>query len=141
MQITCCGCNQEKVEARLTNGEEIYPHREDLYDLPFWKCDTCDNFVGCHHKTSNRTQPLGCIPTKELRKMRSIIHRMLDPLWKYGNHKRKDVYGWLSNSTGKPYHTANLCSIEDCEEIIKLLAEFRETYVDEYKKTCSYPNR
>ena len=56
--IFCCGC-QRKVDARLTNGEEMYPHRYDLANLPFWKCDVCQNFVGCHHKTKNRTKPLG----------------------------------------------------------------------------------
>jgi hypothetical protein len=50
--IFCCEC-REKVNARLTEGEEIYPHREDLKDLPFWICDKCKNFVGCHHKTDN----------------------------------------------------------------------------------------
>ncbi len=68
MLIYCCGCN-EKIKARLTNGEEIYPHRTDLYLLPFWKCDSCGNFVGCHHKTDNPTKPLGCIPSHQRLKM------------------------------------------------------------------------
>ena len=45
-EILCCGCGGEKVQARLTHGSEIYPHRKDLYSLPFWKCDACGNFVG-----------------------------------------------------------------------------------------------
>ncbi|NTG07102.1 hypothetical protein [Rhizobium rhizogenes] len=56
--LFCCGC-QAEVSARLTDGKEIYPHRRDLHDLPFWKCDACKNFVGCHHKTANHTKPLG----------------------------------------------------------------------------------
>jgi hypothetical protein len=64
--IYCCGC-ESAVQARLTDGREIYPHRPDLADLPFWKCDGCGNHVGCHHKTNDRTRPLGNIPTPEIR--------------------------------------------------------------------------
>ena len=39
MLIYCCGCAQD-VTARLTDGSEIYPHRLDLADIPFWVCDT-----------------------------------------------------------------------------------------------------
>jgi len=77
--IYCCGC-LIKVNARLTDGSEIYPHRKDLSSLPFWVCDKCGNYVGCHHKTSNRTAPLGCIPTSEIRAARNRIHKMLDPM-------------------------------------------------------------
>ena len=55
--LYCCGCDTG-TEARLTNGAEIYPHRPDLHELPFWKCDKCGNFVGCHHKTKDRTRPM-----------------------------------------------------------------------------------
>jgi len=79
MKIFCCACKSD-VNARLTNGSEIYPHRSDLSSIPFWKCDDCGNFVGCHHKTSKPTQPLGHIPTPEIRKARQHIHMILDPL-------------------------------------------------------------
>jgi len=73
MEIWCCECSI-KVKARLTDGSEIYPHREDLYSLPFWKCDQCGNFVGCHHKLkSNPNQPLGCIATRDIRKARKTF--------------------------------------------------------------------
>lgn len=62
MKIYCTGCGKD-VQARLTDGAERYPHRPDLYELPFWKCDTCGNYVGCHHKTRAPTKPLGCIAT------------------------------------------------------------------------------
>ena len=65
-KIYCCGCGK-KVSPRLTSGKEVYPHRSDLIKLPFWKCDKCGNFVGCHHKTKNRTATLGVIATKEIK--------------------------------------------------------------------------
>ena len=118
--IYCCGCG-EKVEARLTSGVEIYPHRKDLSSLPFWKCDICNNFVGCHHKTSNPTQPLGCIPTPEIKNARQHIHRILDPLWKSGKYTRSGIYTLISDRIGWRYHTAQIRTIEEAREIYSLI--------------------
>ena len=123
MIIRCCGCDR-KVEARLTDGGEIYPHRTDLKSLPFWKCDGCGNYVGCHHKTKNRTQPLGCIPTPEIKKARQHIHRLLDPIWQSGKAKRRDLYKILSDSLGWKYHTANIRSIDEARKVYRLIQEY-----------------
>lgn len=122
MKIYCCGC-EAHVNARLTDGKEIYPHRKDLYKLPFWKCDECNNFVGCHHKTNDRTAPLGCIPTKEIRSVRSLVHSELDPLWKGGKYTRKQLYAILNQKTGMEggYHTAKIRSVDDGMKIYQLL--------------------
>lgn len=120
MKIYCIECKQN-VDARLTNGEEIYPHREDLYQLPFWKCDVCENFVGCHHKSDNRTKPLGNIPNKVVKQIRMKIHAKLDPLWKEGKIDRKHLYARLSKEIGYTYHTGEIRSVEDGLKILKLL--------------------
>jgi hypothetical protein len=117
MFLWCVACNQN-VFAVLTDGREIYPHREDLQDLPFWKCPTCGNYVGCYHKTGNRTKPLGNIPTAELRVLRLEIHKIIDPLWKYGG-SRKFIYRKLSEALGRKYHTAELRSVEEAKKIIE----------------------
>ena len=123
MLIYCCSCN-EKVTARLTNGGEIYPNRADLRELPFWKCDACGNFVGCHHKTKDRTKPLGCIATPELKKARQQIHKILDPIWKSGAMTRKELYQKISENIGWSYHTAKIRSIEDAREIYRIVREY-----------------
>lgn len=120
VELYCCGC-QKKVFPRLTDGQEIYPHRPDLYDLPFWKCDTCGNFVGCHHKTENRTRPLGCIPTNEIKKARKEIHKILDPIWQNSDISRNKVYTMLSKELGWRYHTAKIRSIEEARTVYKLV--------------------
>ncbi|MCP5004665.1 MAG: hypothetical protein GY941_12115 [Planctomycetes bacterium] len=122
MDIYCCSCDC-KIKARLTTGVEIYPHREDLFDLPFWKCDTCGNFVGCHHKTDNRTHPLGVIPTPELKKARQEIHKILDPLWKGGGMKRNKVYKLISGRVGWKYHTAKIRSIEEARDVYRIVRD------------------
>lgn len=123
--IYCVACDSE-VQARLTNGEEIYPHRPDLHHMPFWKCDDCGNYVGCHHKTANRTRPLGNIPTAELRKARKKIHAALDPIWQSGKMRRKDVYRALRGVLGGDYHTGNIKSMDEAEAVyraVKMLCE------------------
>lgn len=114
--IWCCGCDAE-IPARLTDGREIYPHRRDLFDLPFWRCDNCGNFVGCHHKTKERTRPLGVIPTPEIKNARQHIHRVLDPIWKRGDMKRGDLYSEIATRLGvDEYHTADLRSVNDARD-------------------------
>lgn len=119
-EIYCCGCGKN-VTARLTTGVEIYPSRDDLHLLPFWKCDTCKNYVGCHHKVkSDPTKPLGNIPTKAISDARKHIHKLIDPLWR--NHAetfraRGWIYRWLSQKIGRPYHTAEIASVEEAREI------------------------
>ena len=112
MDIFCCGCGKD-VSARLTTGGEIYPHRMDLSDKKFWKCDVCRNYIGIHAKSG---LPLGVIPTPELRKSRIILHRAIDPIWKSGNYTRSGIYKELSTRLGiKEFHTGE----------IKTLAEFK----------------
>ncbi len=122
MKIYCCGCGK-KVAARLTDGGEIYPHRPDLQALPFWKCDTCDGFVGCHHKTKNRTCPLGVIADKKMRNARKHIHAILDPLWKSGGMSRKRIYARLSKALGREYHTGEIRSIDEARKVYRLVQE------------------
>lgn len=128
-EIFCCGC-QKLVSAHLVFGLDIYPHRPDLQNLPFWKCGKCGNYVGCHHKTKNRTRPLGNIPTKELRNARKYIHAILDPLWKNGRFSRKELYGMISDKIGWKYHTANIRDIEEARTVYKII---REISVDQNK--------
>ncbi|MCP4400280.1 MAG: hypothetical protein GY801_23605 [bacterium] len=128
METYCCGC-QENVDARLTDGAEIYPHRVDLYHLPFWKCDQCGNYVGCHHKTKNRTKPLGCIPTMEIKNARKEIHKILDPLWKSGRIDRKILYAEISEHLGWTYHTAKIRSIDEARKVYRFVRQYAEHIV------------
>jgi hypothetical protein len=123
IQIYCCGCGVE-VSARLTSGKEIYPHRKDLAELPFWRCDDCKNFVGCHHKTRDRTKPLGSIPTPEIRNARSHIHKVLDPLWRSRRFDRSALYQEIASRLGiAEYHTAEVNSVEQAREVYRAVRD------------------
>ena len=125
--IWCCGCTAE-IPARLTDGSEIYPHRRDLSALPFWKCDNCGNHVGCHHKTKDRTRPLGNIPTPELRRARGEIHKVLDPIWKSGRTSRRALYAEIARRLGvEEYHTAELRTIEDARRAYRVVRSLEIT--------------
>lgn len=118
MTLFCCGCGSE-VEVRLTSGAEVYAHRPDLASLPFWRCDACGNWVGCHHGTPDRTRPLGCIPTPELKRARSHIHSLIDPLWRSKRMNRWQVYARLSAAIGYEFHSADIRSIDEARRIYR----------------------
>ncbi|MCK5358727.1 MAG: hypothetical protein KAJ48_10055 [Elusimicrobiales bacterium] len=118
MKIFCCQC-QKEIEARFANGEEIYPHREDLYKLPFWKCDFCGNYVGCHYKSRNPTKPLGCIPNAEIKLLRRKIHAIID---KFNRHI---VYAFISHRIGYNFHCGELRNKEEYKKVIKILNTFK----------------
>ncbi|WP_131667419.1 zinc-finger-containing protein [Psychrobacter pygoscelis] len=118
-KIHCCGCDGE-VNARLTDGKEIYPHRGDLYSLKFWKCDTCGNHVGCH-RNGKKAKPLGVIATPEIKQLRMQIHRKLDPIWQQGAISRKSLYEALTQHMGFKYHTADIKTEEDAKKVLAKL--------------------
>jgi hypothetical protein len=120
--IFCCACGKD-VCARLTDGAEIYPHRKDLQSLPFWRCDCCRNYVGCHWRTKDRTRPLGVIATSEIKNARKRIHLVLDPIWKSGRTARGKIYAELSKKIGREYHTAEIRTIEEARDIYRAVLE------------------
>ena len=123
MQIYCCGCG-DKVEARLTDGAEIYPHRTDLSDVPLWRCDECGNYVGCHYKRKkNPTEPMGYIPTSEIREARKHIHAILDPIWKSGRKRRGALYRELTDYMGWRYHTSKIRTVEEGRKVYRYLLD------------------
>lgn len=94
MSVVCDYCGND---APLVTGREVYPHRHDLYAKKFYQCLPCDAVVGVHEGTTN---PLGRLANPELRKAKMDAHAAFDPLWRSGEHKRGQLYGWLSNQLG-----------------------------------------
>lgn len=129
MKIFCVKC-QKDVIARLTAGQEIYPRQENLWERHYWKCETCKNYVGCHHKSKNSKLPLGNIPTPELRRARQKIHEILDPLW--ANRKRKKqerrtkIYNKISDELGYRYHTGEISSLEEARKVYLIIKKLTE---------------
>lgn len=126
MKIMCTGCKKE-VEARLTNGKEMYPYRDDLAPLHFWVCDACGAFVGTHMKNKKEPlKPLGFLTSPDVKAWRMQIHRALDPLWKADLIKRGQAYAYISNRIGRTYHTGEIYDVEDGKKIYAIVLELKD---------------
>lgn len=115
--VFCYICNKT-IDVELVTGKEIYPHRKDLYPLKFYQCQFCQGYVGVHKGT---LKPLGYIVSNKIKKARMKIHDIIDPIWKNKKMKRKEVYKKISNHIGKKFHTAEIKTIDEADEILKFL--------------------
>lgn len=127
MKIYCTGCEKD-VDARLTDGAERYPHRPDLATIPFWKCDTCGAYVGTHHKTAQRTKPMGTLATPEMLEARKAIHALIDPIWQSGDVPRGKLYAFIKRQIGHNYHTGELRTMDEARQIWKIAAELNNQW-------------
>lgn len=111
LEVKCLNCGGF-VTAELKYGDEIYPGRDDLHDKMFWQCKFCGGYVGTHPHTIN---PLGSIPTVEVRTMRKRVHSLIDPLWQSGRISRNEIYNRLSKAVGHPFHNGTSNSVEELQ--------------------------
>ena len=111
MNIYCCSC-EEDVEAKLVQGVDMFPVRDDLGEKYYWQCPECGCFTGTH-EGSKKHKPLGSIATREIKQYRMNLHDLIDPLWKSKYMTRKQVYKLISDELGYTYHTGDVGSVED----------------------------
>ncbi len=115
-------CTHCGLEATLTDGSTIYPHRPDLHHKFFWLCP-CSAYVGCHPNTS---KALGTPANRELRQARNRAHELFDKLWKYreGHKERKqareEAYAWMREQMGMTRDECHfaMMTTEQCEKAI-----------------------
>ena len=134
-------CPQCHNAARLTDGREVYSHRQDLHDKPIWVCDPCGAYVGCD---PGGTKPLGTPAGKALRAARmDLHHKRLDPLWQTADRleaykdrplddaarkaiqqvARRRVYAYLAHKMGLSQFHSGECSLEQCRQAWTILTE------------------
>lgn len=129
MKVVCDYCGER---ALLVTGKDIYPHREDLADLNFWRCRPCDAYVGCHKPNigyGDGTRPLGRLANAELRAEKSKTHAQLDPIWKLRLMGRREVYLWLAKELDIPVALAHIgmFDVPTCQRVQLLAQEKRFT--------------
>lgn len=114
MIVNCPYCS---APARLTDGAEMYPHRPDLSDKKFYKCDPCGAYVGCHRGT---VTPLGTLANAETRQARGRAHAVFDPIWKGGHMKRHKAYAWLSEQLGIEKDKCHIAmfDVDTCRRVV-----------------------
>ena len=114
---TCPYCNNPSTKV---SGSEIYPHREDLWDIVIYECKPCDARVGCHKGTDN---PLGRLANAELRAAKMEAHLAFDPLWKTKTKSRSGAYQWLAKELGirpKDCHIG-MFDVETCQRVVLIM--------------------
>lgn len=118
--VRCPYCRQDAV---LVTGEVMYPHRPDLHQKKFWRCEPCAAWVGCHDGTTN---PLGRLADAELRAAKSAAHAAFDPLWtRPGGMRRKDAYKWLADQLQMPPSRCHIgwFDLEKCRAVVAAVQE------------------
>lgn len=118
MTLDCRYCGQP---AKLVTGDTVYPHRQDLMGLMFWRCAQCDAWVGVHNGTEI---PLGILARAELRKLKSQVHMAFDPLWRDGGMSRTAAYKWLCKGLGIPKKECHVGMFDEdrCRAALAFLA-------------------
>lgn len=89
--VVCPYCNRP---AMLVSGTHIYPHRADLHERRYWRCDPCQAHVGTHRDSD--AEPLGRLANADLRQAKTKAHEAFDDLWRSGRMKRRQAYRWLA---------------------------------------------
>jgi len=113
MEIICPKCNKE---APWVENKEKYGRNFGKSFMCYF-CKPCGTYVGCHENTR---RPLGTMADKELMEWRMKAHRIIDPLWKGGQYKRKSVYIRLNEAFGEEIHIGS-ADIENCKQIINTI--------------------
>lgn len=118
--VICPYCQQK---ARLADGAYIYPHRRDLADKPFYLCEPCDAFVGCHPGT---LKPLGRLADAKLRSAKSAAHATFDPIWKTKQKTRSEAYAWLATELGISPDECHIgmFDFETCRRTVEICIKF-----------------
>jgi len=104
----------------FVTGKEIYPHRSDLFNLNFYRCEPCKAYVGTHKGT---TQPLGRLANAELRKAKSEAHRAFDPLWRNKTISRTKAYKWLAKKLDMPVKDCHIgmFNVDQCRGVLEIM--------------------
>jgi hypothetical protein len=115
----------------------VYPHRADLANKLFYKCDSCIAWVGCHPDTDN---PLGRLANAELRRARFEAHAAFDPMWKGAVTTRTQAYTWLADQLGIPAERCHIGSFDValCRRVVEICVVHKKTLDhDEASEHCS----
>lgn len=116
MKAFCCECKKQ-VDGVTVNGDNIYPHRPDLYDLEFIKCPICGNYTGKH----DGEYPT--LPTEHIRQCRHKAHRALDRIWK-DRKKKGEYYAFMSGVFKKDFHWGMVRSDEEADKALELTLDY-----------------
>ena len=105
----CPYCGAASVPA---TGEDIYPHRRDLFEKKFFWCEPCDAYVGTHNRTN---EPFGTLADAYLRKLRSLTHATFDRLWKEEGYDHIEAYLMLAQGMNIPFESCHIAMFNNAQ--------------------------
>ncbi len=127
--LECVEC--DRAAPTLTTGREIYPHRPDLWDQSYWRCE-CGAYVGCHKGTDLAK---GRTAKKETLAARGRAHAVFDPLWRAKsameglalNHCRGLAYKWLADQMQMSRESCHIgwMTREQADRVVSIVAAAR----------------
>lgn len=115
-RVFCPYCGKA---AELIDSSAVYQRSYGM----IWMCKPCDAYTGVH-ASSPTFKPLGTLAKAPLRKMRSEVHKLFDPLWKKGKMSRNEAYSWLADQMNKTKETTHVAMFDeaDCKKAISVLS-------------------
>lgn len=114
----------------IENSSRLYRNGRNYG--PRWVCTFCSSHVGVHEGT---TTPLGRLADPELRKLKSEVHALFDPLWRAKEAKgfskkqaRGHAYAWLAVQLDidSAHCHVGMFDAEMCRRAIAVLEPHRE---------------
>lgn len=116
--------------AEFVGGDVIYPHRPDLAEKRFWRCEPCGAWVGCHPGEST---PLGGLANGPLRRARMAAHTAFDALWKSRLTTRGEAYRALSEALGIEPQKTHIGHFDEptCVRVIEAVKGIRARFAAE----------
>lgn len=111
----CLYCHQL---SKKVSGKEIYPHHPDLKNLIFYRCLSCNAYIGTHKGTN---KPLGNLASKELREARAKAYAAFEKKWIESHLTRSSAYNWLCVKLKISENESNigLFDINMCKRLIE----------------------
>ncbi len=126
-------CHHCQKPALLVFGDDIYPHRPDLYMKRFYVCRPCAAWVGCHpaadaygrHGQGDGSVPLGTPANAALRALRHRAHLAFDPMWKSGQMTRRAAYQWLADQLKMERRLCHIghMGLDQCDAVLAAVAD------------------
>lgn len=132
-------CIECGAKPRLTGGQEIYPHRRDLYTKKFYVCDNCpSSYCGCHPET---TTPLGYPCGPKTRRARGHAHSVIDPIWRDKLATRREVYHELAKRLDVPNNECHVAwmTADDAFVAAKIAQIMRDFYEERSRDVIGSP--
>lgn len=119
-KVYCLKC-KNFMKASLVTGADVEPSMINGRGNFFYQCPVCKGYVGCHKNANSRTEPLGVIPSEQVRLARGRVYNAICIVAKHHDCKVAVVYKKLAQKMGRRMTIANIRSGDEALKILNTL--------------------